>query len=188
MSKPRSLPSQEYLKECFLYDKETGLLTWATRPRHHFPVESDHRRWNARFSGKQAFSYKMRSTKSDCLFYFQGAISGINYLAHRIVWKLVTGEDPEIIDHKDGNGLNNSWDNLVNSTQSNNQKNHKMASNNTSGRKGVYWSKAAKKWASGIKANGKKHYLGIFTSFDEACKARSDAEDKFGFSKRGAAA
>ena len=36
MSKPKELPSQKYLLECFDYDQDTGELTWKKRPRHHF--------------------------------------------------------------------------------------------------------------------------------------------------------
>ena len=39
----RTLPDQAYLRQCFDYDPETGILTWKTRPRSHLPND---RIWN----------------------------------------------------------------------------------------------------------------------------------------------
>lgn len=61
-------------------------------------------------------------------------------LAHRIVWILFHGsiEYDQYIDHIDGNALNNRIDNLRIVTQSMNNRNTAMKSNNKSGKTGVF--------------------------------------------------
>lgn len=51
--------------------------------------------------------------------------------------------------------------------------------NNTSGHKGVYWSKANKKWKSGIMIKGKDIYLGYYVNKQDAINARLEAEEKY---------
>lgn len=66
-------------------------------------------------------------------------INGVAFVAHRVVWKLVNGtiSDSMVIDHKDGNQLNNTIDNLRLVTQTVNNRNHRKQSNNKSGETGV---------------------------------------------------
>jgi hypothetical protein len=66
-------------------------------------------------------------------------INGVALVAHRVVWKLVHGiiSDSMVIDHLDGNQLNNSIENLRLVTQAVNNRNHKKQINNDSGETGV---------------------------------------------------
>jgi group I intron endonuclease len=50
-----------------------------------------------------------------------------------------------------------------------------MKNRNTSGYVGVYWHKITKKWASEIRINNKKIYLGLFTSRKKASAAYQNA-------------
>lgn len=61
------------------------------------------------------------------------------YLIHRIIWKLNYGsiDRSKVIDHLDGNPLNNSISNLTLKTQADNTKNAAKYSNNVSGTTGV---------------------------------------------------
>lgn len=52
----------------------------------------------------------------------------------------------------------------------------KTYSNNTSGRKGVCWDKGKNKWAVYITANKKTHFVGRYVNFEDAVKAREEAE------------
>jgi hypothetical protein len=46
-------------------------------------------------------------------------------------------------------------------------------------KRGVYYHKLANKWTSQIKIDGKKKHLGLFDLFDEAVKAREQAESLY---------
>lgn len=85
MAKPNKIPSVEYLKECFTYDPKTGILTWNHRPRHHHKLEREVKRFNTNYAGKEAG----RLTTSG---YREVVLDGSYISAHRIIWKLRTGE------------------------------------------------------------------------------------------------
>lgn len=68
-----------------------------------------------------------------------------------------------IVDHIDGDRLNNTRVNLRICTQSENSKNRCVPKNNKSGFKGVCWSKRSGKWVAQLTANGRVMHLGLFT-------------------------
>ena len=72
---------------------------------------------------------------------------------HRIIFLMHHGYMPELIDHIDGNTLNNRIENLRPATKSTNGMNRGKQKNNTSGYKGVYFSNERKKWIAQIKIN-----------------------------------
>ncbi len=88
------------------------------------------------------------------------------------IHRLIMGFPEGVVDHRDADPSNNDCSNLrvTNQTKNNfNQKGPKKGSK--SGYKGVYWHKAAKKWAAECRYNGKKHYLGIFDDVKDAARA-----------------
>lgn len=66
-------------------------------------------------------------------------------------------KDKKVVDHKNGDGLDNRKENLRAGNQSLNMANQKLSSANTSGYKGVGWHKTLKYWTSTLKVNGKGH-------------------------------
>jgi hypothetical protein len=66
-------------------------------------------------------------------------VCGNNVFVHRIVWEIHNGtiSDGLVIDHIDGNPLNNKLDNLRLVTQAINSRNQRKPKNNTSGEVGV---------------------------------------------------
>ena len=59
------------------------------------------------------------------------------------------------------------------------QLNKKLQKNNTSGRKGVYWREKGQVWYVSITFQGKTHYVGSFKDYNEAVKAREQAEIEY---------
>ena len=99
------------------------------------------------------------------------------YLAHRIAWKLLYGEDPEEIDHINGNRSDNRITNLRSVSRLENMRNRKRASHNTSGVTGVCWYKNRSKWRAYIS----EELLGDFDKFEDAVAARKQAEKEYGY-------
>ena len=64
-------------------------------------------------------------------------------------------------------------------TNTENQQNKSIQKSNTSGVIGVSWDKDRSKWRAQIRVNTKKLHLGYFDDFDDAIRARKDAEIKY---------
>jgi hypothetical protein len=118
----KALPSLDYLNTCFLYEEETGKLYWNHRPESHFPNERTYKMWNNRFAGREC-NYRNRN-------YYTIMLNGDNYRVHRIIFKIFYGREPFfMLDHIDGNSLNNKIDNLRECTASQNQHNRRAKKN-----------------------------------------------------------
>jgi len=84
------------------------------------------------------------------------------YLAHRLIWKMHHGTEPNVIDHINRNRNDNRIENLRNCTTSDNASNRSMHKNNTSGITGVSWKRDKKKWGAQITMHGRCIKLGNF--------------------------
>jgi len=93
----KTLPSVELLRERFEYDEKIGEVTYKVSPK---------------FSKIKAGDIAGCLTKRGD--YYKIIIDKTTYLLHRIIWKLVTGQDPGDlqIDHKNRNGNDNRFQNL----------------------------------------------------------------------------
>lgn len=166
------LPSLKFLEECLLLDEQNSKLFWKERPRRHFKRQSDWRRFNNMFAGKEAFCTP--STAG----YLYGVLEKRIYFAHRVLWKMKYRKEPRgPLDHKDGVKRNNAWDNLRRATSAQNSFNRKNKPYGESGHKGVY--KSWKRWMARIAVGPKKMYLGTFDTPEEARAVRIAAEKKF---------
>ena len=93
---------------------------------------------------------------------------------HRIIMERMLGRQlllNELVDHIDGDGLNNCRANLRLANHSLNGRNAKLRRDNKVGLKGVCWSKPAKRWRAYGKMNGKQVHLGYFDTPEEAHEA-----------------
>lgn len=95
---------------------------------------------------------------------------------HRIVMNAGKGK---VIDHINGNGLDNQKKNLRECTHAENCKNMGQYASNTSGYKGVSWNKCRGMWQAYIKDNGKQRHLGYFPDVIQAAKAYNKASKKY---------
>lgn len=104
------------------------------------------------------------------------------YLCHRLAWVVMHGRMPDnVIDHIDGNKLNNRPGNLRDVVQRINFHNQtKPRKNNTSGYKGVTWSKQHRKYVAQIMVNRKQINLGLFRDPTEAHKRYLRAKVELG--------
>lgn len=82
------------------------------------------------------------------------------------------------VDHIDGNGLNNQKSNLRLCSQSENKRNSKIYSNNTSGYKGVTFSRSNSKWIARVMVNKKYVNFGSYKTKEEAAIAYNNAAIK----------
>lgn len=98
---------------------------------------------------------------------------------HHAIFLLHHGYLPKIIDHKDGDSLNNDINNLRPCDQSLNTANSGKRSTNTSGYKGVTFRKDTKKWQSQIMVNYKHISLGSYETPEEAHKAYIQGCNKY---------
>jgi hypothetical protein len=77
-------------------------------------------------------------------------------------------QDGKIVDHINGDKLDNRRENLRVCTAGENSRNQKINKRNTSGFKGVCFSKAGNKWMARIKVNWINKYLGLFDTPEQA--------------------
>lgn len=79
--------------------------------------------------------------------------------------------DREEVDHVDTNPLNNRRENLRLATPTQNNANQNRRRDNTSGFKGVSYSKNAKKWMATIQIKGQRKHIGYFATAEQAYEA-----------------
>lgn len=126
------------------YDKESGILTRIADCRADRPT----------ILGE--------ITSKDSLGYIRFQFRSSRYKGHRVAWFLATGEQPQIIDHIDGNPLNNKLSNLRSTSFIVNNRNKIMHRNGAT--PGVTFHKRHKKWQVRIKGK----YGGMFLTEKEA--------------------
>lgn len=95
---------------------------------------------------------------------------------HRLLFNI---KDDRIIDHINRNPSDNRKENLRITDNAHNRMNMSLMSTNTSGVTGVSFYKNENKWSAEIYCNNKHIHLGRFISFEDAVKARLEAEVKY---------
>lgn len=133
---------------------------------------------NTRYAGKQAGHIFTSSSGSKSI---QIRILGKSYYLHRVIYKMFHNEEPNIIDHIDGNPLNNLIENLRSVDNQTNCKNFKRFISNTSGCTGVSFQKNINKWFAYIWVDYKRISLGYYENLNDAIKVRKEAEIKYKF-------
>lgn len=97
---------------------------------------------------------------------------------HRFILGMQTGDAREV-DHINGDRLDNRRANLRICTRLENSRNTKLSPRNTSGYKGVYWSKRHQRWHVQIWVNTKTKHIGLFNTPEEGYAAYCEAAKKY---------
>lgn len=101
-------------------------------------------------------------------------------LLHRVILSRVLGreiERHEMVDHRDGNGLNNARSNIRLCTNQQNQANSRCPSHNTTGLKGV--GRYRERYRAYIKVNGRTIHLGYHDTPESAHEAYYNAAQHY---------
>ncbi|WP_299078970.1 HNH endonuclease [uncultured Paraglaciecola sp.] len=159
--------SQKELKRQLTYNPETGVFTRNIANIHTVKIGEEAGSVNSNIDGKK---------------YTRIRINNKRYLAHRLAVLYVDGIFPKHqVDHINGDGTDNKWSNLRQVTSAENQRNARLQANNRSGVCGVSYDNNKNRWRAQIKVNYKQIGLGYFIDFDEACRARKLAEEKYNY-------
>ncbi len=119
-------------------------------------------------------SHKWSVARCGDKIYARRSKAGRHVYLHREVLGF-SPKDPEV-DHKDGDGLNCTRDNLRPVSHAINARNSKVRSDNKSGFRGVSFSKKTGKWAAHITIAGQQTWLGYHLTIEAARTARASAE------------
>lgn len=125
-------------------------------------------------------SYKNRwYVNSSKLLYVCGSKTrkGIkeSILLHRFITSAAEGL---VVDHINGNTLDNTDSNLRVIRHSANMQNRKKHKNNVSGHRGVSWISSRGRWRAAMRIDGKQQFLGYFKDKEEAGRVAADARKK----------
>jgi len=118
-------------------------------------------------------NWAAKSAKQDNTFYAYN--TGVGML-HRIL--LVPPAD-KVVDHIDGNGLNNRRSNLRLCAHHQNLANARVQKRSVSGYKGVTWYKPRQMWRARITLRYKTHFLGLFDTAEAAKEAYDTAAREY---------
>ena len=154
----RQLPSQETLRGLFSYDPETGHLT------------NLYTRSSRAVKGRRAGNLMGTG-------YRRVRLDGIEYGEHRLIWKLVYGEDPDTIDHINADRSDNRLCNLRSCTAADN--NRFAAARRNTLPVGVKQLKEGDRLYDSYMAratiDGKRVYLGTYDTPEQAHQAYLEA-------------
>lgn len=112
--------------------------------------------------------------------YICGVLNNKEILFHRFVLGLHTSDkDNFLVDHKKHKTFDNRKEYLRVTNHMHNSQNRGIGTNNTSGVTGVCWKSKESLWVAYISINYKQITLGYFHDFNDAVKARKQAEEKY---------
>lgn len=151
------------IAEYLSYAPETGIFTWIKKPNRNIPLH------------KVAGCLSRKG-------YIQIRVLGKIYYAHRLAWAFTYGYLPEEqIDHINRIKSDNRLINLRACDNRLNQENVQIKANNTSGFKGVTFSKDRGKWKAQFSVNKTQKHIGYFKTPEEAHEAyKKEATKAYG--------
>jgi hypothetical protein len=122
--------------------------------------------------------YRWSAVVTSHATYADGVLScdrSVRRYMHRLITAAPEWAD---VDHIDGDGLNNRRSNLKVVSHKENLENRRLESRNTSGYRGVTWSKTRAKWLAVVMHDGEAHHVGAFDDVHEAGRAAHEARER----------
>lgn len=116
--------------------------------------------------------FKWSAVRRPGTYYARRTVNGKHEYLHQFLMKPSEGL---VVDHIDGDGLNNSRANLRVCSQAENMRNSRLRAHNKSGYRGVCWDVSRNRWRAYINSERRSHYLGMFSCPIEAAIARDVA-------------
>lgn len=157
----KDLPSAEVLRDLLEYQRD-GRLVW----RQDGPP-----------CGKAVRAGCVAASFDNGKGYLRIYLQRRAVYVHRVVWKMFHGDDPQVIDHINGDRGDNRIENLRRATPA---QNHRHSRRNTSktGFKGVIKSSRGEKWDARIKVDGRQMHIGTFSTPEDAARAYDIESEK----------
>ena len=142
------------LRQALEYDPATGTFRWKVQK-------------NAYGGKTQVGEIAGHTAKNG---YVLIGLNGRVYRAHRLAWYFTHGQWPEqVIDHIDGNRANNALANLREVTIAQNAQNiHRAHRDSACGLLGVEKHTQCNRYGARISAGGRRRYLGLYKTAEEA--------------------
>lgn len=177
MKNEKPIPCVTALNILMRLDEQSGKLYWNPRGPAWFNSAVRGRvwamrAWCARYAGTEALS-SLNNRGYPC-----GNIGATKFLAHRVIWKMLTGRDPEMeIDHINRDRRDNRPENLRLATLKGQAAN--KGPYGASGLKGVF--KVGSRWSASGRVRGRHKRIGYFHSPISAALAYDEfAREEYG--------
>lgn len=172
-SEARKAITPEMVREVLDYDPASGVMQWRARP----VFRSQDQTWNTRFADQPV-------GRADRDGYLRFTLMGIQVLVHRAAWAHVHNEwPPQMIDHRDGNRINNAISNLRLADVAQNTANARKRAGTRSRFKGLTWCATHRKWKATVQRRGVTKLVGYFDDEETAhaayCAAAAAVQGEF---------
>lgn len=159
-------PSIDLLREVFF--ELDGRLFYRGRPIQHFPDSHRCNVWNAKYAGKESGVIQTSNRgEKRCKI----TLRPFTMRRYQVVWALHTSAWPPLLDHRDGDTLNDRIGNLRPATVAQNGANARAHRDNPCGTKGVHYRADRGVWLAKIRSCGRTFYIGSYQTMDEAAAA-----------------
>jgi HNH endonuclease len=160
------------LKDLLVCDPKSGRLFWKPRPRHMFLSDRDMKKWNTRYAGAEAL------TSVHTKGYRRGSINCKSVYAHKVVYIMSHGPlgDGMMVDHINGDRLDNRACNLRAVTHIENCHNQTSKPASSTGERGVHLVKRDGTFQARIRTVRGSKTLSGFKTIVEAAEARKKME------------
>jgi len=170
--------TQQFLKETLTYSEDGNFYWKVDRPVEHFATLRGYRVYMALYAGKFAGKVAVNEVymegrkplrdAREILFSYKGEKK--KFPTHKLVYLYHHGYIPDIIDHINGDYLDNRLENLQELNLQLNTSKASMFSHNSSGYRGVRYRKRDNKWIVNIKVDGKGYYVGQYKDLEYAAE------------------